>query len=456
MAALLRRALQKKSHERTITGPELFSELKKLNFSNLVGNLSSRVVGGLADTTTCAVTTEQDTMVNSNAHAMTSLVERKQITALAVCLQVRKVTDGIIDSEVVEALHHDQKNQCVDIAVRYSATHVGTLGDTLLFYFGYPAVSDNDARLCARTALDIIGSLAKRNAQLSSGQGIVMRARLGIHTGLVTTYADSTPEGETPNTALELCRQAGENQILCSDIVRKLLEAYIQFDPASVIEVGVNAEQIPTFKLTGERLVEAFGFLRGTQRNECFIGREQELDTLSRILDHQNHEEESSRLAHVYGEAGIGKSRLVFELRNKAKGYYHYVAQCLPEHQNNALYPILNLLKFKYSLDALDNDQTAALLIDLAEQLDNEHSSVVTPALPILFAWLNISLPEGMEPPAFAPDVQKQYLFNALSALFMNSEGHDAKKLYIFEDMHWADPTSIEFYCSVCKQYSSL
>ncbi|WP_051227853.1 TOMM system kinase/cyclase fusion protein [Oceanospirillum beijerinckii] len=445
VAALLRRALQKKSHERTITGPELFSELKKLNFSNLVGNLSSRGVGGLADTTTCAVTTEQDTMVNSNAHAMTSLVERKQITALAVCLQVRKVTDGIIDSEVVEALHHDQKNQCVDIAVRYSATHVGTLGDTLLFYFGYPAVSDNDARLCARTALDIIGSLAKRNAQLSSGQGIVMRARLGIHTGLVTTYADSTPEGETPNTALELCRQAGENQILCSDIVRKLLEAYIQFDPASVIEVGVNAEQIPTFKLTGERLVEAFGFLRGKQRNECFIGREQELDTLSRILDHQNHEEESSRLAHVYGEAGIGKSRLVFELRNKAKGYYHYVAQCLPEHQNNALYPILNLLKFKYSLDALDNDQTTALLIDLAELLDNEHASVVTQALPVLLTWLNIPLPEGMEPSTFAPDVQKQYLFNALSALFMNSEGHDAKKLYIFEDMHWADPTSIEF-----------
>lgn len=445
IAALLRRALQKKAHERTITSSELFVELKQLNFSNLVGNLSGQNTIASADTTACVSVSEQLTMANDNVHAFTRLTERKQITVLAVCVKARKASDDIVDAEIVEALHHDQKNQCVDIAVRYNGTHVGTLGDTMLFYFGYPAVSDNDARFCARTALDIISSLGKRNTQLSHEHGIVMQARLGMHTGLVTTYVDSTPEGDTPNTALELARLAGNDQILCSDITRKLLEAYIQFDPASVIEAGVNAEQIPTFKLTGERLVEAFGFLRGTQRNECFIGREQELETLNRILEHQNRSEKLPRLAHVFGEAGIGKSRLVFELRNKAKGCYHYVAQCLPEHQNNALYPILNLLKFKYSLDALDSDQTASLLMELAQKLDNDSSSVVIPALPILFAWLNIPLSEGMEPSAFAPDVQKQYLFNALSALFMHNEGHDAKKLYIFEDMHWADPTSIEF-----------
>lgn len=452
VASLLRRALQKKVHERTITSHELFTELKLLNFSNLVGDLSGQGAGGMADTTTCVSSLDQDTMENPSAAVLTGLTERKQITALAVCIQVRKVADEVLDAEVIEALHHDQKNQCTDIAVRYGATHVGTLGDTLLFYFGYPAVSDNDARLCARTALDIMSGLAKRNHLLKQNQGIVMQGRLGVHTGLVTTYADAIPEGDTPNTALELARAADADQILCSDVTRKLLEAYVQFDAASIIEAGVNALQIPTFRLTGERQVEAFGFLRGTRKNNAFVGRETELKILTGILQKsQRPQDHIPGLVHINGEAGIGKSRLVFELREKAKGYYHYVAQCLPEHQNNALYPILNLLKFKFSLDALDSTQTADLLVEVAQKLDSEHSDMVMPALPVLFAWLSIPLPEGMEPSVFAPDVQKQHLFNALSALFMYNEGHGAKKLYIFEDMHWADPTSIEFIAQFAK-----
>lgn len=74
------------------------------------------------------------------------MTERKQIRVLFVSLSVHCVADEQIDYEVVETLHRDQKNQCVDIAIRYGAFNVGTLGKMLLFYFDYPAVSDNDIR----------------------------------------------------------------------------------------------------------------------------------------------------------------------------------------------------------------------------------------------------------------------------------------------------------------------
>lgn len=451
VAALLRRALQKKVHERTVTAEELYHELNQLNFANLVGHLSSQDSNQGVDTNAYTLVAEQDTIIGTNAAAFTGLTERKQITVLAVCLQVRKIGNESLDTEVIDALHHDQKNQCADIAVRYGATHIGTLGDTLLFYFGYPNVSDNDPRLCARTALDIISSLSKRNSLLKDNQGIAMQARLGINTGVVTTYSDAAPEGDTPNTALELARFADVDHILCSDTSRKILEPYIEFEVGSGLTLGINAEQAPTFKLKGERQVEAFGFLRGTRRNEAFVGRDTELEQLIKLLN-SDHSKDLTNFAHVHGEAGIGKSRLVFELRDKAKDHHHYVAQCLPEHQNNALYPILNLLKYKYSLDALNTEQVQNLLTKTVEKIDTANESNLSTALPILFTWLNISLSEGMEPSPLAPDLQKQHLFKILSALFKadlnalnNSSNTAEKNLYIFEDIHWADPTSVEY-----------
>ena len=57
---------------------------------------------------------------------------------------------------------------------------------------------------------------------------------------------------------------------------------------------------------------------------------------------------------HIHGEAGIGKSRLVFELRNRAARFTHHIAQCLPEYKHNALFPILNLVRRKFSLEGQD------------------------------------------------------------------------------------------------------
>ncbi len=452
IAALLRRALQKKVHERTVTAEDLYNELNQLNFANLVGDLSPQGLTQGGDINATTRVGEQDTIISTNAAAFTGLTERKQITALAICLQVRKTTSReSLDTEIIDALHHDQKNQCADIAVRYGATQVGILGDTLLFYFGYPSVSDNDPRLCARAALDIISGLAKRNSLLKDSHGIAMQARLGINTGIVTTYSDAAPEGDTPNIALELARCADIDHILCSDTSRKILEPYIEFEVANALQLGINAEEVATFKLSGERQVEAFGFLRGTRRNDAFIGRDTELAELIELLT-TGHTDSQNKLAHVHGEAGIGKSRLVFELRDKAKDHHHYVAQCLPEHQNNALYPILNLLKYKYSLDALSTEKTQALLTKAAVKIEGANEGSITSALPILFTWLNIPLPEGMEPSPLAPDVQKQHLFKALSALFkvdsstVNTQNDSSEQsLYIFEDMHWADPTSVEF-----------
>lgn len=446
VGALLRRVLQKKVHERSVNIDELYTELVQLNFSNLVGELSAEPIRtAVSDNTTMVQHLTDDTQVHDRQQLYTRLSERKQITALCICLNVQSLTDEMVDHEIVDTLHRDQKNQCVDIAIRYGAFHVGSLGDTLLFYFGYPNVSDNDTRLCARAALDVISTLNKRNSLLKHSQGIATQTRIGMHTGIVTSYADSTPEGDTPNIAMELARYAGANEILCSDISRVMLESYSEFKPAQPRTFGVDGNETMTYALAGERQVEAFGFLRGTRRDHAFIGREVELETLLGLLaqDYNPETRLQPKLAHVYGEAGIGKSRLIFELRNRAQRFNHYVAQCLPEHQNNALYPIFSVLKYKYSLDAMAPEEAVKLL---SEQLLSLELADHNAAIAIVCIWLNLPLAEGNTPTALSPDAQKQLLFSVLSGLFtLHKTTELTRNLFIFEDMHWADPTTVEF-----------
>ncbi|PCK08867.1 MAG: TOMM system kinase/cyclase fusion protein [Alteromonadaceae bacterium] len=452
VAALLRRVLNKKATERANSAASVYKELGQLNLSTLVGDV--REAGqsyGAGHTTALTEILDNDTLVTDSQIYHSNISERKQITVLCLSLQTNNMQEQVFDHEIIDTLNRDQKAQCIDIAIRFGAFHVGTLADTLMFYFGYPLASDNDSRLAARTALEISSSLNKRNALLKQTQQIEIHPLMGMHTGIVTIYSDTVPEGETANIAMELARRAQATQILCSQSCRDSLESYIAFEPHADKLDTLDVKQLRLFLLTGERQVEAFGFLRAARQRHDFIGREDELNELTALLktekateESTNGEATSAKLAHVHGEAGIGKSRLIFELRNSATDFNHYVAQCLPEYKNNALYPVLSLIKRKYSLDSMPPASAAA---KLREQLAQHAELNDTKIMPVLCSWLALPLPEDIPQTADMPDAQKLLLFQALISLLTHVDPSEQTKpnLILFEDMHWADPTSVEF-----------
>ena len=452
VAALLRRVLQKKTNERAASATDVYKEFIGLNFSSLVGDLSSKSVKPELTYNSASMDTDNDqTLINDHSTHQSGLIERKQITVLCLSISVMSVSQEKMDLEIIDALHRDQKTQSVDIAIRYGAYHVGTLGDTLLFYFGYPVVSDNDPRLCARTALEIISNINKSNSLRKHSQGIIAEAHIGMHTGIVTAYADTTPEGYTPNIAMELTRIALPNQILCSDASRKILDSYIEFEPFEVRTMGGDSREMPIYLLTGERQVEALGFLRASRQNYEFIGREKELSRVSELITTIANDKGSGApaLVHISGEAGIGKSRLIFELRACSLNFNHYVAQCLPEFKNSALYPILNLIKNKYSLDSLTPE--AAILL-LRNEINNCPQLDETKVIPVLSSWFGYPLPDDLVQNFDTADQQKQILFDAITVLIGNSNDEVSRpNLIFFEDIHWVDPTSIEFITKLAK-----
>ena len=446
IADLLRRVLIKNATDRVITGDALYQEVAQVNMSNLVGVLADLRVQQQADDDTMIM--RDDGPAGASMQNFTAHIERKQITVLAMRLSSKVITDKELDLDIVDTLFRSQRNHCIDIATRYGATHVGNLADSVLFYFGYPIASDNDTRLCARTILDAISDIAKRNALTQEAHGVQVNVHAGIHAGVFTTYATAMPEGHIANTAMALAREAGERQILCSEESRAILEPYSEFEYFGEKLLSSNLSKERIFSLKGERRVEAFGFMRGTRNSHELVGRSNELQQSLSIF---NRETTESRFTHIHGEAGIGKSRLLQEIRSNAAKYQHLVAQCLPEHQNNALYPILTLVRYLYNT----NNLTTVQAIETFTAIITEHDNTLDceQALPILLIWLNIELSDELTASTLAPDAQKAYLFKALTALLMSqSFTINANKLYIVEDIHWADITTIEFIQHFAKQ----
>ncbi|MDK1310608.1 TOMM system kinase/cyclase fusion protein [Pseudoalteromonas ardens] len=439
LSGLLRRVLQKNATERVISGEEAFAELNSMNVSNLVGVLADvQAQHGYDDAT---VVLRTDDPAHPGQQDYTTLTERKQITVMALRLSAKILDENAKDLDVIDTLFKSQRNTCIDIATRFGAYHVGNLADTALFYFGYPVASDNDTRLSARTALDVVSELGKRNALMQEAHGVQLNAHIGLHSGIFVTYANAVPEGHIANTAMQLARLAGERQILCTAESRAILEPYSEFDYFDNMPLGMVFEQQAIYNLKGEKRVEAFGFMRGTRHHHKLIGRQSELDKTLSII---NNEQQTTRVAHIYGEAGIGKSRLLQEIRANAGKYQHLVAQCLPEHQNNALYPILTLVRYLFNTSNLSNTEVIDLFVSLLKEQDCTLSTDAI--LPILMVWLNIELPEGMQPSSLAPDAQKELLFKGLTALLLSHKfSLSNHKLYIIEDIHWADSTTLEF-----------
>ena len=476
IANLLRRVLNKKVNDRAGDASLIYHDLKQININSLVGDLSlkppskdslysteysqlssievnrteKRAPSNNLQTDNSLSIGLLETQINTGLVINTSMIERKQISILCVTLTLKEIAESssyTMDLEMMDVLHRDTKSQTIDIAVRYGAFHAGSLGDTLLFYFGYPSVSDNDSRLCARTALDITSNINQRNALLKQDNELEIEVRMGMHTGLVSHYADAMPEGGAINVAMELARLSRAKQVLCSQASKRLLEGYIEFKMALNHALGVKKEIEVVHQLIGERLNEAFGFLRGARSKHAFVGREEELDTLVNVLNDESISKPS--YVHIHGEAGMGKSRLIYELRGLTINFQHYMCQCLPEHKHSGLHPILNIIKNKYNFhDESNKNLVSEFIKNIYVSLKTTNIIDIRIAFPLVLTWFNLPIPDNVPHVIFNAENQKTTLFNALAVL-MNSEsdliGISNRSLYVFEDIHWSDPTSIEF-----------
>ena len=366
--------------------------------------------------------------------------ERRQLTVVFCDLVGSTSLSARIDPEDFRELIQGYQAACGRVIAELEGHIAQFLGDGILAYFGYPIAHEDDARRALEASLRIMGDLEKLEFS-----GDRLRIRIGMHTGEVVVgsvggrgHEEQLALGETPNIAARVQTIAAPNEILVSDATWRLARGQFQFDELGPRELRGLSRQVTLYRLTG-RTAQAAQLEADYATRTPFTGRQAELETIKSawLAAMQMH----GGVVRIGGEAGLGKSRLIAELSALAKqsGGSVIVGRCSPYHRTSALYPFVDLLarEFGFQRREPNEQKRQKLALHLAEAGVTDAD-----AARLLENLLTISDPHAPSPD-LAPQRKRQLLSESICSLIAHRSASNPL-LFIMEDLHWADPSSID------------
>src|SRR5512132_2289111 len=370
--------------------------------------------------------------------------ERRHLTVMICDLVGSTALSARLDPEDMRAVIDAYHAACARITRTYDGFLAEFRGDGILAYFGYPVAHEDDAERTVRAALDIIAAVAR----LETLAAEPLTVRIGIATGVVVigdlsregALREHAVVGDTPNLAARLQALAAPGTVVVTASTRRLLGDLFRLRDLGLHEVKGIAEPVAAWAVEGVSDSESrFEAARAAGLTDL-IDREDELDFL---LERQRLAwKGEGQIVLISGEPGIGKSRLVAALAERIAGkpYTRLRYQCSPYHTNSALRPFIAQLERAAGFKA---DDTSEQRLDKMEAVLATAGSPPKAVAPLLAALLSIPCGERYSPLGLSPTQQRR---QTLAALLDQFEGLARRQpiLLSFEDVQWADATSLE------------
>jgi class 3 adenylate cyclase/predicted ATPase len=373
--------------------------------------------------------------------------ERRQLTVLVCDLVDSTVLASRLDPEDWRDVVQRYQQTCAAAIQRFEGYIAQYLGDGLLVYFGYPQAHEDDAQRAVRTGLGMIEAMGPLNTTLMRDHGVRLAVRVGIHTGLVVVGAlggDDRQErlalGATPNLAARLQGQAAPDTVVISAATHQLVQSLFTSQALETPTLKGLDEPLTIYQVLAVSLASSPFAVASLTRLTPLVGREEELGLLRRRW--AQVQEGYGQMVLLSGEAGIGKSRLVRELYEAVGSDQAtpLLFRCAPSAQQSALYPVLEHLQH---LVRESGEETPEAQCGRLEQALRHVDVPVSEALPLLAALLSLPHPAGYPPVQLSPERQKQKTQEALIA-WLVGEAAQQPVLMVWEDLHWADPSTLE------------
>ncbi|MDH3598069.1 MAG: AAA family ATPase, partial [Candidatus Tectomicrobia bacterium] len=382
--------------------------------------------------------------------------ERRQLTVMFCDLVDSTSLSSRLDPEVLREVVRDYQATC-DTVVQHFDGHIAQyLGDGLLVYFGYPQAHEDDAARAVRAGLGIVEAVTALNTRLSRDKGVRFAIRLGIHTGLVVVGemgGESRQEqlalGDTPNIASRIERLAAPDTVVISDATYRLVEGYFTCQALGEQHLKGIAQPMPVYRVVEASSARSRLEIATSRGLTPLVGREQEVGLLTERW--AQVQEGRGQVVLLSGEAGIGKSRLVQIIKEQVAATSHTGLECRssPYHRNTALYPIADLLQ---RILQWQPDETAAQRLTKLEDTLSVYRLPLYDTVPLVAALLSFTLPDNRYPlPQLTPQQQRQKTLETLLTLLLE-QAERQPVLFILEDLHWTDPTTLEWLTLLIEQ----
>ncbi|MFQ5756071.1 MAG: AAA family ATPase [Acidiferrobacterales bacterium] len=381
--------------------------------------------------------------------APSPVAERRQLTVMFCDLVGSTALSAKLDPEDLREVITSFQDECREAIERYAGFIARYMGDGMLVYFGYPQAHEDDAERAVRAGLDIVRSIVELNTEFGRRHEVVLAVRVGVATGPVVVgdivgegaAEEAAVVGETPNLAARLQGLAEPNQVVVSVVTHQLLGASFDCDDLGSHELKGLAQSVQVWQVVSERDIDSRFEAKRAGGGLPLVGRQEELGLLARYWEASQGGH--GQVVFIQGEAGIGKSRLLEALRDQIVGAdYTWVAiRCSPYHANSTLYPVIEHLKRAFGWKPEDDNDAK---LDKLEAALNEESLRLEEVVPLYAELLSLALPEGRYASLdLNPKQKREQSLDALVAR-LTEEAERRPVLLVWEDVHWADPTTLE------------
>ena len=364
--------------------------------------------------------------------------ERRLVSVLFADLVGFTTLSESRDSEATRELLSRYFEVCRTLIERYGGTVEKFIGDAVMAVWGAPTATEDDAERAVRAALDLVAAVSTLGDEVSAPE---LSARAGVLTGEAAVTLDAEGEGmvagDLVNTASRVQAAAAPGTVYVGEGTRRATDGVVVYERAGSHELPGKTGLVPLWQAL--RVVSgARGALKAEGLESPFVGRGRELRLLKDLF-HASADERRAHLVSVTGIAGIGKSRLAWELFKYVDGLpqttYWHRGRCLAYGEGVTYWALADMVRMRCRI-AEDEEPVSArakLQATVAEHLlDDEERRFVEPRLAHL-----LGLAERRA-------AEKEELFGAWR-LFFERLADEQPVAMVFEDMQWADTSLLDF-----------
>ncbi|MFC1856909.1 adenylate/guanylate cyclase domain-containing protein [Thermodesulfobacteriota bacterium] len=373
--------------------------------------------------------------------------ERKLVTVLFADVADFTAMSEKLDPEEI----HQIMDGCFKILLDEIHLYEGTInqftGDGVMALFGAPVSHEDHAQRACYAALSIQKAIKEYGQKVRETYGVNFEMRIGLNSGPVVVGSigdnlrmDYTAIGDTTNLAARLESSAEPGSILLSKETQRLVRDFFEFQSLGKIDVKGKEEQQQAFELVKASEVEtriSAAVAKGLTR---FVGRKNSMAGL--MSAYELAKSGSGQVVGMVGEAGVGKSRLLFEFRNRLPQdeIIYFEGRCLHYGGSMIYLPIVDIMRSFFDIKDGDGGFVVRKKIEnKVLKLDENLRKILSPIQELLSVKVEdevyLQVDSGQ---------RKIWIFEAVRDL-LAIESQNKTVVIAVEDLHWIDKTSQEF-----------
>jgi class 3 adenylate cyclase/tetratricopeptide (TPR) repeat protein len=373
--------------------------------------------------------------------------ERKQVTVLFCDL----VSSTALAEKLGPETMHLLLNRFFELALREVHRYEGTinqfLGDGFMALFGAPIAHEDHARRAVLAALGLRKGLEEHCMELSDLQAVELEVRMGLNTGWVVVGGigdqlrrDYTAVGDTTNLAARLQQIAQPGDILVSEAASRFLQGTVQLETLEPVRLKGKEAPVRAFRVLGVEIRLSDEAVLDSTALSPFVGRRREVEILDELRQRASGGE--GQVVGIAGEAGTGKSRLLYEFRRRSweQPAVCLAGRCLSYGSGMPYLPLLYMLRSRWGI--AENDEPAVVTAKVRAGLEKAGMRAEE-SLPYLLKLLGGE--DGAEGLANLSAQALQTRTFAVLRQWLLSVGQGRLVVLEIEDLHWIDETSEDF-----------